>query len=253
MTDFLNIDQYFNKTTMYSNRNNSLMSPSLNMNFPMINNMFNPMNNNMNQMMLFINQMMNCYNNNSMNENIINMNNQQIIILHNCALLDNNIMIKNMHNNLIDEINYFESMINNKENDNDKKLIEKKIEELTIKEKLIRFLKFISFMNKVSESEENLKGSKIFINYYNIVKFVLYLDLNLKIKELISYIFWKIFYSFKYDLEFKRFHKNETTEYIIQHPKKFQIIIILLDIQTFYFWNLKINLFQYLKIKQQMK
>ena len=130
-------------------------------------------------------------------------------------------------------------MINNKENDNDKKLIEKKIEELTIKQKLIKFLNFISFMNETSENEENFKGSKIFINYYNIVKFVVYLDLNLKIKELIPYIFWKIFYSFKYNLESKRFHKNETTEYIIKNPKKIPEYNYLIGYSYFLFLEFK--------------
>ena len=228
-----NYNNNMNQMMMNNNNMNQMMMNNNNMNQMMMNNNYN---NNMNQMMTFMNQMMNCYNNNNMNENQINMNNQEIIILKNSASLNNNIMIDNMLDNLDFQI---KSMINNQGNNNDKKLIKKKIEELKIKQKLIRFLKFISFMNETSENEINFKGSKIFINYYNIVKFVVYLDLDQKIKELISYIFWKIFYSFKYDLKFKRFHKNETTEYIIQNPKKIPEYNYLIEYSNFLFLEFK--------------
>ena len=211
----LKFGQYFDNT-------NSKMSNNLIMN-PMMN---NNMNNNMNPMMNnYMNQNMNLNNYIIMNENQMNSKNQLL----------NYMNMKNIKTEIMKNI------LNNKNNDNDEELIEKKNIKLAIKEKLKYFLSFISINNEISENEENenLKGSEISINYYNIVEFSVYLDLDLKINELIPYIFWKIFYSNKCKLEFKRFQKNETTEYIIKNPKKIPDFNFFIGYSNFLFLEYK--------------
>ena len=67
----------------------------------------------------------------------------------------------------------------------------------------------------------NYNGTKIYINYYNLEKIELYLDLGLQVKYLISIIFGFIFtnsYKRKY---FIRMKNNQTTQEIIENPNIF--------------------------------
>ena len=64
----------------------------------------------------------------------------------------------------------------------------------------------------------NLDDTKILVNYYNIIKSEVYIDLNLPIRELISHILGQIFYPFIIKKSHKRVKKNHTTEYIILNP-----------------------------------
>ena len=70
----------------------------------------------------------------------------------------------------------------------------------------------------VKHHKHHKNGNKIKINYYNIEKIELYLDLCLKIKDLISIIFGYIFF-IKEDFNYyKRAQENQTTEYIVNNP-----------------------------------
>ena len=77
------------------------------------------------------------------------------------------------------------------------------------------FLDFISFENK-----ENLifNGARLAINYYNIKKYYVNIDLNLKVGEIISRIYWQLFYSSFKKEKHMRTERNQTTEYIIKNP-----------------------------------
>ena len=61
-------------------------------------------------------------------------------------------------------------------------------------------------------------GTTIYINYYNLEKIKLYLDLRLNIKDLISTIFGLILQGCSEKKIFKRIVKNQTTENIIETP-----------------------------------
>ena len=64
----------------------------------------------------------------------------------------------------------------------------------------------------------NYIGTKIYINYYNLEKIELYLDLRLNVKDLISTIFGMILQGCYKRKIFKRIEKNQTTEGIIESP-----------------------------------
>ena len=64
----------------------------------------------------------------------------------------------------------------------------------------------------------NNNGTKIYINYYNLEKIELYLDLRLSVKDLISTIFGLILQDCSEKKIFKRIEKNQTTEGIILTP-----------------------------------
>ena len=110
-----------------------------------------------------------------------------------------------MNNN---NINYFQNQIYNNDSI--------KIDEIDSKEKCLNyFFNFISFENK---EKQNFKGTKLIINYYNIKNSYVYIDLNLKVGEIISKIYWQLFSSiFKKEVH-KRTENNQTTEYIIKNP-----------------------------------
>ena len=90
------------------------------------------------------------------------------------------------------------------------------INEIDTKEKCLKyFFNFISFENK---EKQEFKGTKLIINYYNLKKSDVYIDLNLKVDEIISNIYWQLFYSSFKKEEHKRIESNQTTEYIIKNP-----------------------------------
>ena len=64
----------------------------------------------------------------------------------------------------------------------------------------------------------NYNGTKIYINYYNLEKIELYLDLRLQVKDLISIIFGLILSNSNERQYFKRIEKNQTTQVIIDNP-----------------------------------
>jgi len=64
----------------------------------------------------------------------------------------------------------------------------------------------------------NKNDSKIYMNYYDIVKCEVYIDLSLPTEEIISNIFGQLFYPNFVKKVHKRIEKNQTTEYIISNP-----------------------------------
>ena len=61
-------------------------------------------------------------------------------------------------------------------------------------------------------------GEKILINYYDLEKIEIYLDLDLNIKELISIIFGSIFFFCSNLRIYKRTNSNQTTKWITDNP-----------------------------------
>ena len=64
----------------------------------------------------------------------------------------------------------------------------------------------------------NKNASKLYVNYYDIIKSEVYVDLSLPIEEIISIIFGQIFYPNFVKKVHKRIEKDQTTEYIISNP-----------------------------------
>ena len=88
--------------------------------------------------------------------------------------------------------------------------------EIDTKDKYLKdFFNFISFENK---EKYEFKGTKLIINYYNLKKLDVFIDLNLKVVEIISNIYWQLFYSLFKKQEHKRTESNQTTEYVIKTP-----------------------------------
>ena len=79
------------------------------------------------------------------------------------------------------------------------------------------FFKCICDFNK----NTNNFGTKIFINYYNLEKIELYLDLSLQVKYLVSIIFGLILSKSDVKNYYIRMEKNQTTKQIIQNPINF--------------------------------
>ena len=79
------------------------------------------------------------------------------------------------------------------------------------------------FFNCISSFNKNIKqfGTKIYINYYNLEKIELYLDLRLQVKYLISIIFGLILSKCKERKYCIRMAKNKTTQEIIENPNIF--------------------------------
>lgn len=86
----------------------------------------------------------------------------------------------------------------------------------TKEESLTYFFGFISLTNNNDKLDTN--GEKLIVNYYDIIKTPIYLDLSLDIQELVKIIYWKIFYpSFRKTVT-KRTQKNQSLEYIMNNP-----------------------------------
>ena len=80
----------------------------------------------------------------------------------------------------------------------------------TLAESLVYFYGFISL--KFNNDKIDMTGEKVTVNYYNLLKNDLYLDLSLNIKKLIKTIFWKIFYPSLNKEVIKRINSNQTTD-----------------------------------------
>ena len=76
------------------------------------------------------------------------------------------------------------------------------------------------FFNCICDFKKNTNnfGTKIFINYYNLEKIELYLDLSLQVKYLVSIIFGLILLESYKRNYYIRMEKNQTTKQIIQNP-----------------------------------
>ena len=86
----------------------------------------------------------------------------------------------------------------------------------TKEESLTYFFGFISLTNNNDNLDTN--GEKLIINYYDIIKTPIYLDLSLDIQKLVKIIYWKIFYpSFRKTVT-KRTQKNQSLEYVMNNP-----------------------------------
>ena len=162
-------------------------------------NHINPMMNQMN--MMNINPMMNQMNMMNMNPMIDQTNMMGMI-----SMIDQmNMMARNP-----EKVAYYNIKHKNPLNDNKLNKIEKNL---------------CLFFNGITNFHKNYNnnGNKIIINYYNLEKIDLYLDLDLKIKDLISIIFGYIFFISGYKFEtYKRTHENQTTDYIVKNPIIFE-------------------------------
>ena len=134
----------------------------------------------------------------------------------------NNMMIQNMN-----PMNYqMMNMMNNNtmqwDNENSNIVFNDIIHKDPINdERLTKSQKNLSlFFNGITNFNKNIQkiGSKIIINYYNLEKVELYLDLDLKIKDLISIIFGSILFCSEPFKIYKRTKKDQTTEHIINNP-----------------------------------
>ena len=162
---------------------------------------------------------------NTMNNIMMNQMNSLCNEMTNMDLMNNimrNILSDNNTNNL-DNLMALQKMIN--------KIMEMKnkipeyynvIHKAPMKdEKLSQNQKNLSlFFNGITDFHKNIQkdGSKIIINYYNLEKIELYLDLDSKVKDLVSNIFGLIFFCSEPLNIYKRTKKNQTTEWITNFP-----------------------------------
>jgi len=79
------------------------------------------------------------------------------------------------------------------------------------------------FFDCICDFNKNINnfGTKIYINYYNLEKIELYLDLSLQVKYLVSIIFGLILSESNKRNYYIRMKKNQTTKQIIQNPINF--------------------------------
>lgn len=171
-------------------------------------------NNNMDMQM-----MMNMWSQFYMNNNI------QVPMMN--GIMNNNQMA-NYPSNDMDNIN---SILENKMQD----IYGKESDKFSINENLLLFLNSVCFNNIRNEENHNNKNNKLILNYYNLIKVNIYLNLNSKIKELIPYIFWQIFYPSKKIFLNKRTEKTQTTEYIINNPISEPNLEFSINYQNFLF------------------
>ena len=73
-------------------------------------------------------------------------------------------------------------------------------------------------LNDIEIIKINRNDSKIYVNYYDIIKSEVFVDLSLPIEEIKEIIFGQIFYPNFVKKTYKRIQKNQTTEYVISNP-----------------------------------
>jgi hypothetical protein len=73
-------------------------------------------------------------------------------------------------------------------------------------------------LNETEIIRINKNDPKIYVNYYDIIKSEVYVDLNLPIEEIKEIVFGQIFCPNFVKKVHKRIEKNQTTEYIISNP-----------------------------------
>ena len=163
----------------------------------------------MNQMM----QMFMMLNMNNMSNPMVNNTNKNMDLIKNLQMMNNMINIMNNKANNSDQNSNFSSIepeyysIKNIDPLSNNKLNK-------TKKNLSLFFNCIYDFNK----KINTNGTKIYINYYNLEKIELYLDLRFSVKDLISTIFGLILQGCSEKMIFKRIEKNQTTEEIIETP-----------------------------------
>ena len=199
-----NIVNNQNNNNTRSYKNNSLYNN--NSNYQNNNNMNYRNNNNINN---FPNNQNNQINSNNQNMNNIPFNN-----------MINNINNLNMNNNM----NLFN---NNKDIKQQilseiKSLIQPKNPELAYKQ-IFQLIKdeYSYFGDKLKNyNDKNIerKGSKIIINFYDKYKKEFYLDLELKVEYLISYILTNIKYDKIEEITYKRIKNDQNTKYVVENP-----------------------------------
>ena len=195
-----------NKKHLCAKHQINMMNSMENNNMNMMNQM--EINNDMNTMNPIGNDNMQLINPIGINNDMNMMN--QMEINNNMNMMNpmgnNNMQLINpmgINNNM----NMMNPMGNNNINDNNK------IYE--IEKCLNNFFDFISFENK---EKKNYKGTKLSINYYNLKHYYVNIELNLKIDEIISRIYWQLFYSSFKREKHMRTERNQTTEYVIKNP-----------------------------------
>jgi len=82
------------------------------------------------------------------------------------------------------------------------------------------------FFNGITNFEKKIykNGNKILLNYYNLEKIEIYVDFDLKVKEIISMIFGCIFIpssDFNIYKNYKRTKDDQNTQYITSFPQIF--------------------------------
>ena len=88
----------------------------------------------------------------------------------------------------------------------------------------------------------NKNKTKLYVNYYNIIKAEVYIDINLKVKEINTQIFVQIFYPYLIKNHYKRTNKNQTTESVILNPlKDINYKIIPFNYENFLYLEFKGN------------
>ena len=163
----------------------------------------------MNQMM----QMFMMLNMNNMNNPMINNTNKNMNLTQSLQMMNNFINIMNNKANNPNQNTNLPSIepeyysIKNIDPLNDNKLSK------TNKNLSLFFNCIYDFNKKII-----INGTKIYINYYNLEKIELYLDLRFSVKDLISTIFGLILQGCSEKKIFKRIAKNQTTESIIETP-----------------------------------
>ena len=101
------------------------------------------------------------------------------------------------------------------------------------------------FFNGITDFKKNIPkyGNKILINYYNLEKIELYLDLDLNIEKLISIIFGSIFFYSHTIKIYKRTKNDQTTEWITMNPFEYYNISDIFSPKTFFLEYKNKNLF----------
>ena len=157
----------------------------------------------MNQM--DVNNNINAMNQFGMNNNDMNMMHQ--IGMNNNMLMMNQVGMNNNNINMMPQMGMINNipMMNQMEINNN----------YEIEKCLYYFLDFISFENK---EKMIFNGTRLVINYYYFKKHYVNIDLNLKVGEIISRIYWQLFYSSFKKEKHMRTERNQTTEYIIKNP-----------------------------------
>ena len=226
MNNPIMINQMMNNPIMINQMMNNLMMNSQMMNNQMMN---DP---------IMISQMMN---NEIMNNQMINnpimynpminnpiMNNQMINnpIMNN-PVMNNQIMNNQVMNTIMNEqiMNYPMMMINNQNND-DIQFNEIKIMNEFRRQKMNEFFEIIKNHNNYNDNKAN---NKIIINYYNIIKKEIYVDLRKEIAELIFDLYNSIGIGINKEIfsvlkEYKRENESETTKFIFENPK-FKVVL----------------------------
>jgi len=148
------------------------------------------------------------------------MNNNQFNMQDIMKALMNN---PKLYNQIQQEMNHQKNIIRSSPT-----IIEKTKNDLDELEEILSYFFCMILMNSekikyfnLNESEIikiNKSDSKILVNYYDIIRSEVFVDLSLPFEEIKEIIFGQIFYPNFVKKSYKRTQKNQTTEYIISNP-----------------------------------